>query len=76
MKHIGNINKNEKIDIVVKCLAFYFLMMPFDSFPVFGMGSLLKIIVLLPIFSIFCIHKNSKLKINKLTLIFFIYVLV
>ncbi|HGF7952272.1 O-antigen ligase family protein [Enterococcus faecium] len=75
MKHIGNINKNEKIDIVVKCLGFYFLMMPFDSFPMFGMGSLLKIVVLLPIFSIFCIHKNSKIKINKLTLIFFIYVL-
>lgn len=75
MKHIVNINRSEKIDIVVKCLGFYFLMMPFDSFPMFGMGSLLKIVVLLPIVAIFCIHKNSKLKINKLTLIFITYVL-
>lgn len=76
MNHIRDIDRNQKIDIVVKCLGFYFLMMPFDSFPLFGMGSLLKIIILLPIVAIFCIHQNTKLKINKLTLIFIIYVLV
>lgn len=74
MKSIGKIYKNDNIDIVVKFLCLYFLMMPFDSFPVFGMGSLLKIIILLPIIGIFFVHKNTKLKLNKLILVFILYV--
>lgn len=74
MKSIRKIYKNDNIDIVVKFLCLYFLMMPFDSFPVFGMGSLLKIIILLPIIGIFFVHKNTKLKLNKLVLVFILYV--
>lgn len=64
-----------KYDIVVRCLAIYFVMMPFDSFPVFGLGSLLKLVALLPAASILMIHRRTKLVVNKLTFPFLIYVL-
>ena len=69
------IRGRRKIDIVVKCLAVYFAMMPFDSFPVFGMGSLLKAVAFLPLIAILVFRRRSRIKINKLTVAFLIYVL-
>ena len=63
-----------KVDIVVKCLAIYFAMMPFDSFPVFGMGSLLKAVAFLPLIAIIVLHRSTKIKLNKLTIAFILYV--
>lgn len=72
---IKNIQQTKgKIDIVVKCLALYFVMMPFDSFPMFGMGSLLKLVAFLPLIAILILHKSSKIRINRLTMIFILYV--
>lgn len=65
---------SQKIDIAVKFLAIYFAMMPFDSFPVFGMGSLLKIIAILPIITIVILHNSTKITVNRLTSAFIIYV--
>lgn len=38
--------------MVAWSLGIYFLMMPFDSFPLFGMGSLLRVVSILPITAI------------------------
>ena len=70
----GDIAKQQNIDIAVKCLAVYFVMMPFDSFPVFGMGSLLKIVAFLPLLAIIIYHRARKIMINRLTIAFLIYV--
>lgn len=45
-------SNKEPIGIVALSLGIYFIMMPFDSFPVFGMGSLLRVVSLLPITAI------------------------
>lgn len=70
------IERRKGPDIVVKSLAFYFLLMPFDSFPVFGMGSLLKIVAILPLFAVLVLHRKKTLRINRLTSVFIIYVIV
>ena len=67
-------NKNKNISIVVKCIAFYFAMMPFDSFPMFGMGSLLKLFAAFPIIAILLLKRNTRLLLNKLTIAFLIYI--
>ena len=70
------IQGRKNIDIVVKCLAIYFVMMPFDSFPMFGMGSLLKAVAFLPIIAIILFKRRTKIIINKLTMAFMLYVFV
>ena len=74
MNETKNIRK-EKIDLVVKCIALYFVMMPFDSFPMFGLGSILKIVAIIPIFVILILHRENRIHINKLTGIFVFYVM-
>ena len=64
-----------KISIVAICLGIYFMMMPFDSFSMFGMGSLLRIIVLLPIGAIIGIKLRSSVQLNPLTVVFLLYCL-
>ena len=66
--------QKKNISIVVKCIAFYFAMMPFDSFPMFGMGSLLKIFAIFPIIAILLLERRTKLILNRLTVAFLIYV--
>ena len=39
---------NNEISIVAATLGIYFMMMPFDSIPVFGMGSLLRVLYCFP----------------------------
>lgn len=70
------IQGRKNIDIVVKCLAIYFVMMPFDSFPMFGMGSLLKAVAFLPLIAIILFKRRTKIIINKLTMAFMLYVFV
>ena len=64
-----------KISIVAICLGVYFMMMPFDSFSMFGMGSLLRIVVLLPIGAIIGIKLRTSVQLNPLTVVFLIYCL-
>lgn len=59
-------NNKEKIRIVTKSLALYFVLMPLDSINVFGLGSLLKVFALLPIFTILIYGRQNKFAINKM----------
>lgn len=72
---ISRPREKAKISLPVKCLAIYFALMPFDSFPVFGMGSLLKVIALLPLGAIIILKKQTSIRINKLTAAFIIYII-
>lgn len=67
---------NERIGIVAKLLALYFVMMPLDSIDFFGLGSLLKVIALLPILAILIYGRQNKYTINKLTGSLIIYTLI
>lgn len=64
-----------KISVVSVCLGVYFIMMPFDCFSMFGIGSLLRIIALLPIGAIVLIKLRVRVQINPLTVSFLIYCL-
>lgn len=68
-------HSESKISIVSVCLGIYFMMMPFDSFSMFGIGSLLRIAVLLPIGAIVGIKLRSSLQLNPLTVSCLIYCL-
>ena len=71
MAELGD-NENKKIGIAAICLGIYFLAMPFDSFSAFGIGSLTKIFMLLPITAII-LERNTKLYWGRLSKILFIY---
>lgn len=75
MKRASEVGQYKRLDITVKCLGLYFAMMPFDSFPMFGMGSILKIVAMLPILSVWLIHKEfSVLKKDNVILVFLLFV--
>ncbi len=65
----------EGLSIVAVMLGIYFMMMPFDSFPMFGMGSLLRIIALFPVGAIIVFKLRHTIGINQLTVSFFVYCL-
>ena len=69
-------NNREKIGIVTKSLALYFVLMPFDSINIFGLGSLLKVIALFPIIAILIYGRQNKFTINRITGVLIIYTLV
>lgn len=71
MAELGD-NENKKIGIATFCLGIYFLAMPFDSFSAFGIGSLTKIFILLPITAII-LERNTRLYWGGLSKILFIY---
>ena len=73
MTSVYNMN-NEKIGMVAICLGIYFMAMPFDSFSAFGIGSLTKIFILLPIVAV-VLERNTKLYFGKLSKILFLYLL-
>lgn len=58
--------KNERISVATKLLAFYFVLMPLDSINFLGMGSLLKIVALFPIAAILILHRKTRLQLNVL----------
>ena len=66
---------NNEISIVAATLGIYFMMMPFDSIPVFGMGSLLRVFVLFPFGAIIAVKFKHSVQINRLTVSYFIYCL-
>jgi hypothetical protein len=66
---------SEKISIVTYCLGFYFMLMVFDSIPMFGIGSLLRLLVILPVGAILFIKMRSRLQINSMTVMFTVYCL-
>lgn len=70
-----NIQSDDKLSIVSVTLGIYFMMMPFDSIPISGMGSLLRIFVLFPVVTILFVKFRFLLEINRLTISFFIYCL-
>lgn len=70
-----NHQSNNEISIVAVALGVYFMMMPFDSFPMFGMGSLLRIFALFPVGAIIAIKFQHNVQINRLTVSYFIYCL-
>ena len=67
---------NERIGIVAKLLALYFVLMPLDSINFFGLGSLLKGFALLPILAILIYGRQNKYTINKLAGSLIIYTLI
>lgn len=69
------VTRKENISIVTVCLGLYFIMMPFDSFPMFGIGSLLRIVVLFPVGAILFIKMRDRLHINAMTVMLAIYCL-
>lgn len=66
---------NNEISIVAVTLGIYFMMMPFDSFPMFGMGSLLRIFALFPVAAILVVKLRFSLQVNSLTMCFLVYCL-
>ena len=66
---------DKTISITAKCLALYFVLMPLDSIRVLGMGSLLKVVALLPIASILIVKRKSRLKLSKMVIWSLIYLL-
>lgn len=69
-------NNKEKIGIVTRSLALYFVLMPLDSINVFGLGSLLKVIALFPIIAILIYGRQNKFTVNKITGVMIIYTLI
>ena len=63
------------LSIVAVTLGIYFMMMPFDSIPMFGMGSILKILVLLPVGAILFVKLRYTMQINSLSVVFIVYCL-
>lgn len=66
---------SQKISIVTYCLGFYFMLMVFDSIPVLGIGSLLRVLVILPVGAVLVIKMRSRLQINSMTVLFTVYCL-
>ena len=71
----ANLQSNNEVGIVAAMLGIYFMMMPFDSFPMFGMGSLLRVFVLFPVGAIIAVKFKHTVQINRLTVSYFIYCL-
>lgn len=71
----ANLQSNNEVGIVAAMLGIYFMMMPFDSFPMFGMGSLLRVFVLFPVGAIIAVKFKHTVQINHLTVSYFIYCL-
>ena len=67
--------KDQEISIVTICLGVYFMLMVFDSIPMFGIGSILRIMILLPVGAIILIKLRSDLELNAQIVLFSIYVL-
>ena len=67
--------ENERISIVAICLGFYFMLMVFDSFPMFGIGSILRVLVLAPVGAVVVIKMRCRLQINAMTVMFTVYCL-
>ncbi len=67
--------KDQEISIVTICLGVYFMLMVFDSIPIFGIGSILRIMILLPVGAIILIKLRSNLELNAQIVLFSIYVL-
>lgn len=65
--------KGQEISIVTICLGVYFMLMVFDSIPMFGIGSILKFMVLLPVGAIVCIKLRSEVEINAQIVLFVLY---
>lgn len=65
--------KDNRIGLVTKCLALYFVLMPLDSIPVFGLGSLLKFIAIVPLLVIFITIKEPVVRYNSMTKLFFLH---
>ena len=65
----------QEISIVTMCLGFYFMLMVFDSIPMFGIGSLLRVLVLLPVGAVVVIKMRSRLQVNAMTVLFSVYCL-
>lgn len=66
------LNNEEKIGLPTICLGIYFLAMPFDSFSAFGIGSLTKVFILLPIAAV-VLERNTKLYFGNLSKILLLY---
>ncbi|MBQ6383736.1 MAG: hypothetical protein IJJ42_09100 [Clostridia bacterium] len=62
------------ISIVTVCLGVYFMLMVFDSIPMFGIGSILRIMIILPVGAILLIKLRSDLEINVQILLILLYV--
>ena len=62
----------EKLGFSVICLGIYFMAMPFDSFNFGGMGSLNRILILLPIIGIL-LERNTLFYVGNLTKILIVY---
>ena len=67
--------EKERISIVAICLGFYFMLMVFDSFPMFGIGSILRVLVLVPVGAVVVIKMRCRLQINAMTVLFTVYCL-
>ena len=64
--------EKSRINASAICLGIYFMAMPFDSFRVFGIGSLTKVIMLLPIIAVL-MERNRYLYFGKLTKTLIVY---
>ena len=65
--------EQEKISIVTVFLSIYFALVVFDSVPMFGIGSILKILVLFPVGAILFIKFRSNIEINAMTVLMLTY---
>lgn len=53
-----------KISLPAHLVAIYFILMPFDLFPIFGLGTLLKYYAFIPILAIFIFNLKSSLRLD------------
>lgn len=67
------LNKYEEISRPAICLGVYFMMMPFDSFPVGEIGSLLKIVALLPVAAILLLERDIHIQLTPTLTSFALY---
>ena len=65
--------EQEKISIVTVFLSIYFALVVFDSVPMFGIGSILKILVLFPVGAILFVKFRSNIEINAMTVLMLTY---
>ena len=73
------LSKRAPLSAVTICLGLYFMMMSFDNFSVFGLGSLLRLISLLPIGAVIFIKLRSTFiwnSMSKMLLLYCAYMLV
>ena len=64
-----------KISVVTVCLGIYFMLMVFDSIPMFGIGSILRVLILLPVGAVIIIKLRGSLEINAQIVLTAAYVL-